>query len=51
MAALGDSISRAADVCCRDGDHTVQSWSTGYASYDGILSHYERLLLLRPALK
>ncbi|MHC6591278.1 SGNH/GDSL hydrolase family protein [Arthrobacter sp. C152] len=50
MAALGDSISRAADVCCWYGDHPAQSWSTGSASYDGIQSHYERLLPLRPAI-
>jgi lysophospholipase L1-like esterase len=43
MAALGDSITRAYDVCCYYGDHPGQSWSTGYTSYDGIASHYERL--------
>jgi hypothetical protein len=43
MAAIGDSITRAYDVCCAYGDHPGQSWSTGYASYDGIASHYERL--------
>lgn len=51
MAALGDSISRAADVCCWYGDHPAQSWSTGNGAYDGIQSHYERLLSLRPAIK
>ena len=51
MAALGDSISRAADVCCWYGDHPGQSWSTGAGAYDGIQSHYERLLPLRPAIK
>jgi lysophospholipase L1-like esterase len=50
IAALGDSISRATDVCCWYGDHPAQSWSTGYASYDGIDSHYERLLSLQPAI-
>lgn len=50
VAVLGDSISRATDVCCWYGDHPAQSWSTGYASYDGIQSHYERLLALRPAI-
>lgn len=50
MAALGDSISQATDVCCWYGDHPAQSWSTGYAPYDGIQSHYERLLPLRPAI-
>src|SRR4029450_13783057 len=41
MAALGDSITRAYDVCCAYSDHPGQSWSTGYAWYDGISSHYE----------
>ena len=44
MAALGDSITRAYDVCCSYGDHPGQSWSTGWTWYDGISSHYERLL-------
>jgi hypothetical protein len=39
MAAIGDLITRAADVCCWHGDHPGQSWSTGYTSYDGIASH------------
>jgi hypothetical protein len=43
MAGLGDSITRAADVCCWYGDHPAQSWTTGYARSDGISSHYERL--------
>lgn len=50
MAALGDSISQAADVCCWYGDHPAQSWSTGSNRYDGIRSHYERLLPLQPAI-
>jgi lysophospholipase L1-like esterase len=44
MAAVGDSITRAYDVCCSYGDHPGQSWSTGWTWYDGITSHYERLL-------
>jgi lysophospholipase L1-like esterase len=44
MAAIGDSITRAYDVCCSYGDHPGQSWSTGWTWYDGITSHYERLL-------
>src|SRR5215212_10226101 len=44
MAAVGDSIARAYDVCCSYGDHPGQSWSTGWTWYDGITSHYERLL-------
>jgi lysophospholipase L1-like esterase len=43
MAALGDSITRAYDVCCSYNDHPGQSWSTGGAWYDGISSHYERI--------
>src|SRR5215203_4635148 len=43
IAGIGDSITRAADVCCWYGDHPGQSWSTGSTSYDGISSHYERL--------
>jgi lysophospholipase L1-like esterase len=43
MAALGDSITRAYDVCCSYSDHPGQSWSTGGSWYDGINSHYERI--------
>jgi hypothetical protein len=50
MAALGDSITRAYDVCCYYGDHPGQSWSTGSTSYDGIASHYERIKQLNPAI-
>src|ERR687898_780247 len=50
MAAIGDSITRAYDVCCTYGDHPGQSWSTGYTSYDGIASHYERIRQLNPAI-
>jgi hypothetical protein len=51
MAAIGDSITRAYDVCCSYGDHPVQSWSTGSTSYDGIASHYERIKQLnQPSL-
>jgi lysophospholipase L1-like esterase len=50
VAGLGDSITRASDVCCWYGDHPAQSWTTGYASYDGISSHYERLAALHPAI-
>src|ERR671912_2046854 len=50
MAAIGDSITRAADVCCSYGDHPGQSWSTGYTSYDGIASHYERIRQLNSAI-
>jgi hypothetical protein len=50
MAAIGDSITRAYDVCCSYGDHPGQSWSTGATSYDGIASHYERIKQLNPAI-
>ena len=50
MAAIGDSITRAYDVCCSYGDHPGQSWSTGSTSYDGIASHYERIKQLNPAI-
>jgi GDSL-like Lipase/Acylhydrolase family len=50
MAAIGDSITRAYDVCCAYGDHPGQSWSTGSTSYDGIASHYERIRQLNPAM-
>jgi lysophospholipase L1-like esterase len=50
MAGIGDSITRAYDVCCYYGDHPGQSWSTGYTSYDGIASHYERIRRVNPAI-
>jgi lysophospholipase L1-like esterase len=50
MAAIGDSITQAYDVCCSHGDHPGQSWSTGSTSYDGITSHYERIRQLNSAI-
>jgi lysophospholipase L1-like esterase len=50
MAAIGDSITRATDVCCWYGDHPRHSWSTGGWPFDGIRSHYERLLALTPTI-
>lgn len=50
MAAIGDSITRAADVCCWYGDHPANSWSTGDAGWDGVSSHYERIRALNPAI-
>ena len=50
MAAIGDSITRAYDVCCAYRDHPGQSWSTGSTSYDGIASHYERIKQRNPAI-
>ncbi len=47
MAAIGDSISRATNVCCFYGDRPGRSWSTGYVS-DSIASHYERILTANP---
>jgi hypothetical protein len=50
MAALGDSITRATDVCCWYGDHPAQSWSSGGGAFDGIRSHYERIRALNPSI-
>ena len=50
MASLGDSITRAADVCCWYGDHPHESWSTGDNPIDGIHSQYERLQAVNPAI-
>jgi lysophospholipase L1-like esterase len=50
MAAIGDSITRATDVCCWYGDHPAQSWSTGGGAFDGISSHYERIRAGQPGI-
>jgi lysophospholipase L1-like esterase len=50
MAAIGDSITQAVNVCCWYGNHPGQSWSTGGASWDGIKSHYERLRAVHPPI-
>ena len=50
IASIGDSITRATDVCCWYGDHPAQSWSTGGGRFDGIRSHYERILALSPGI-
>jgi lysophospholipase L1-like esterase len=50
IAGIGDSITRAADVCCWYGDHPAQSWSTGGGAFDGIRSHYERIRALNPEI-
>jgi lysophospholipase L1-like esterase len=47
MAAIGDSITQAFDVCCWYGNHPANSWSTGGASSDGVSSHYERIAASR----
>jgi lysophospholipase L1-like esterase len=51
IAGIGDSITRATDVCCWYGDHPAQSWSTGGGSFDGIRSHYERVRALNPSIQ
>lgn len=48
MAAIGDSITRATNSCCWYGDRPQNSWSTGDASWDGVLSHYERIRARKP---
>ena len=50
MAAIGDSMTQAANVCCWYGDHPANSWSTGTAWWDGVSSHYERLRILSPGI-
>src|SRR4051812_24205765 len=50
MAAIGDSITQAADACCWYGDHPDNSWGTGGAGWDGVSSHYERLRAVSPGL-
>jgi lysophospholipase L1-like esterase len=49
MAAIGDSITQAVDVCCFFGTWPGHSWSTGNAPLDGIASHYERIRARNPA--
>jgi lysophospholipase L1-like esterase len=51
MAAIGDSITRAVDVCCFYGSWPGHSWSTGRVPLDGIASHYERLRALNPGIR
>ena len=50
IAGIGDSITRATDVCCWYGDHPRQSWSTGGGPFDGIRSHYERIRASNPVI-
>lgn len=50
IAGIGDSITRATDVCCWYGDHPAQSWATGGGAFDGIRSHYERIRVLGPSI-
>src|SRR5215207_9909245 len=51
MAAIGDSITQAVDVCCFYGNWPSHSWSTGAAVLDGIASHYERIRARNPAIR
>jgi lysophospholipase L1-like esterase len=50
MAAIGDSITTAVNVCCWYGPHPGHSWSTGWSPDDPTLSHYERILAVQPAI-
>src|SRR5215207_7194160 len=50
VAAIGDSITQAFDVCCWYGNHPANSWSTGGASWDGVSSHYERIRAGNPSV-
>jgi lysophospholipase L1-like esterase len=50
IAGIGDSITRAFDVCCWYGDHPAESWSTGGGVFDGITSHYERIRALKSSI-
>ncbi len=50
IAAIGDSISQAYDVCCSYGNHPADSWTTGYSTTDGVNSHYQRILAANSAI-
>ncbi len=50
MAAIGDSMTQAADACCWYGDHPANSWSTGDAGWDAVRSHYERVRAVNPEI-
>lgn len=51
MAAIGDSITRAFDVCCFYGEQPEHSWTTGNSGSDVIASHYERILADNPTIE
>jgi lysophospholipase L1-like esterase len=51
IAAIGDSITQAVDVCCFYGNWPGHSWSTGLVPFDGIASHYERIRSQNPAIR
>jgi lysophospholipase L1-like esterase len=48
IAAIGDSITRATNVCCLLGDHASRSWSVGDVVGDGVHSHLERVVAADP---
>jgi hypothetical protein len=51
IAAIGDSVTQAFDVCCFYGNWPRHSWSTGYDADDGVASHYERIRAQNPAIR
>jgi lysophospholipase L1-like esterase len=51
MAAIGDSITQAVDVCCFYRNWPGHSWATGNVPLDGIASHYERIRAENPAIR
>jgi lysophospholipase L1-like esterase len=51
IAAIGDSITQAVDVCCFYGNWPGHSWSTGNVPLDGIASHYERIRAQNPGIR
>jgi lysophospholipase L1-like esterase len=50
IASIGDSITRAFDVCCFYGEYPEHSWTTGYDGADVVSSHYERILAQNPLI-
>jgi lysophospholipase L1-like esterase len=51
MAAIGDSITTATNVCCFYGNWPRHSWSIGWDADDVVRSHYERILRLQPLIE
>ena len=50
MAAIGDSITRAFDVCCFYGEWPQHAWATGDDGTDIVTSHYEQVLAQNPGI-
>jgi lysophospholipase L1-like esterase len=50
MAAIGDSITTATNVCCWYGSRPRHSWSIGWDADDPVRSHYERILAAQEAI-